>query len=116
MEVQGKIKVLGETQTYGADFTKRVLVVETQEQYPQLISIDFIKDKCSILDKYKVGQNVKVGINLGGREWINPDGEAKYFNSIQGWRIDAVDETDVPAPSKPQLESVSNDVKDDLPF
>ncbi len=25
----------------------------------------------------------------GRREWQSPQGEIKYFNSIQGWRIDA---------------------------
>jgi len=24
--------------------------------------------------------------------WINPEGEAKYFNSIQGWRIENLEE------------------------
>ena len=40
-----------------------------------------------MLDKFAVGDNVDVSINLRGREWINPQGEAKYFNSLQGWRI-----------------------------
>ena len=31
---------------------------------------------------------IKININLRGREWVNPQGETKYFNSIQGWRIE----------------------------
>ena len=90
MEVKGKIKVLGETKVFGAKgFRKRDLVVTTEEQYPQDILIEFVQDKCDILNNYAVGQSVKVGINLRGREWTNPQGETKYFNSIQGWRIDA---------------------------
>jgi len=88
MEIIGKIKVIGEVETFGTDFTKRNLVVTTNEQYPQDLNLEFVKDKCSLLDKYKVGDEVKVGINLRGREWINPEGVAKYFNSIIGWRID----------------------------
>jgi len=114
MEVQGKIKVIGEVQTFGTDFTKRQLVVTTDEQYPQTISIDFVKDKCSLLDNYSIGQDVKVSINLGGREWVNPQGETKYFNSITGWRIEKVETApDVPLPP---VQNVSNEEPDDLPF
>ena len=92
MELTGKIKVIGETETFGASgFRKRNLVVTTNEQYPQDIQCEFVQDKVDVLNKYAVGQEVKVGINLRGREWINPEGVAKYFNSIQGWRIDKAD-------------------------
>ena len=73
MEVIGKIKLIGETQSFGSNgFIKRELVVTTDEQYPQIILIEFVQDKCDILNSYQVGQNVKVSINLRGREWINP--------------------------------------------
>ena len=116
MEVQGKIKVLGETETFGTDFTKRQLVVTTDEQYPQLISVDFLKDKCDLLNTYKVGDSVKVSINLGGREWINPQGVAKYFNSITGWRIEKVDNApNVPQPPLQQMAQAPTEPAD-LPF
>ena len=89
MEVQGKIKVINQTQEVSSSFKKRELVVTTNEQYPQDIMIEFTQDKVELLNFYKVGQDVKVSINLRGREWINPEGVAKYFNSIQGWRIEA---------------------------
>ena len=89
MEVIGKVKLIGDVQTFGANgFQKRELVVTTDDQYPQMIMIEFVQDKCDLLNNYKVGQDVKVSINLRGREWINPQGEAKYFNSVQGWRIE----------------------------
>jgi len=88
MEVLGKVKLINQTQQVSASFKKRELVVTTEEQYPQHILIEFAQDKCSLLDNYQVGQNVKVSINLRGREWVNPQGEIKYFNSIQGWRIE----------------------------
>jgi len=94
MEISGKIKVLGETQTFGSGFTKKQLVVTTESQYPQDIAIDFVKDKIDLLEKFEVGNHVKVSINLGGREWINPQGEAKYFNSISGWSVEQLDAPD----------------------
>ena len=92
MELSGKIKWIDETKTYGSNgFRKREVVITTEEQYPQHILIEFIQDKCDLLNTYQVGQDVKIGINLRGREWVNPEGQTKYFNSIQGWRIEATE-------------------------
>ena len=113
MEVLGKIKVQQETQTFGNDFTKCNLIVVTDEQYPQEICVEFVKDKIDLLKSFKVGDSVKIGINLRGREWINPQGEAKYFNSIQGWRIDA---SDVIAEASQEQNLVADAQSDDLPF
>jgi translation initiation factor IF-3 len=89
MEVQGKIKLIGETQEFGSNgFRKREVVVTTAEQYPQSIMVEFVQDKTDLLNNFSVGQDVKISINLRGREWTNPQGEVKYFNSIQGWRIE----------------------------
>jgi len=121
MEVQGKIKLIGEAQSFGTNnFTKRELVVTTDEQYPQMIMIEFVQDKCDLLNSYAVGQDVKVSINLRGREWINPQGEAKYFNSVQGWRIEAFSQSSpqnnkVPT-SEAEAPNLNSDEPDDLPF
>ncbi len=125
MEVQGKIKAVGDTQTFGNNgFRKRELVVTTEEQYPQHIMIEFVQDKCDLLNNYKVGQDVKVSINLRGREWTNPQGEVKYFNSIQGWRIEALQNAGgntgmPPVPPMDAFEpadSINDGDHDDLPF
>ena len=123
MEVEGKIKVIGETKEYGSNgFRKREVVVTTEEQYPQFLNIEFIQDKTDALDSYKVGEKVKIGINLKGREWVSPQGETKYFNSIQGWRIEKVGETvqNQNIPPADQFEPVEDlneeDPDDDLPF
>jgi hypothetical protein len=90
MEVTGTIKLINPTVTVGANnFRKREIIVITEEdQYPQPLSLEFTQDKCDLLNNYQVGQRVKVSINLRGREWINPQGEAKYFNTLQGWKIE----------------------------
>jgi membrane carboxypeptidase/penicillin-binding protein len=94
MVVSGKIKVIQEVEEKGT-FKSRNVVVTTEEQYPQHIAIQFVQDKCSILDSYAVGQSVEVSINLRGKEWINPEGIAKYFNTIQGWKINKVGDATV---------------------
>lgn len=118
MEVQGKIKLIKETETFGAKgFRKREMVVTTAEQYPQDIQIEFVQDKCDLLDKQSVGDAVKISINLRGREWINPEGVAKYFNSVQGWRIESVDlEEGGELPSLNLNDSTLDKVESDLPF
>jgi hypothetical protein len=125
MEIQGRIKLIDETKTYGNNgFRKRELVITTEEQYPQHLLIEFVQDKTDLLDRFATGQQVKVSINLRGREWVNPQGETKYFNSIQGWRIEALEEAapEAGAAPTPPLDSFEpvDDLKeedyDDLPF
>lgn len=121
MEVTGKIKKIYDTQTFGANgFKKRELIVETTEQYPQFLKIEFTQDKCDLLNSFQDGQDVKIAINLRGREWINPEGQAVYFNSIQGWRIETAQQDAPPAmPPVDNLEPISDlddNEPDDLPF
>ena len=87
MVVSGKVRSVSHEMQVSASFKKRELVVTTEEQYPQHILIEFAQDKCDLLNNLQVGQDVNVSINLKGREWTNPQGEVKYFNSIQGWQI-----------------------------
>ena len=89
MEVQGKVKLIGEIQKIGSKgFVKAELIVETDGEYPQPINIEFTGDNTDFLAKLSVGDLVKVFINLRGREWTSPEGVVKYFNSIQGWKVD----------------------------
>lgn len=89
MEIEGKIKVIGDTKEYGKNgFQKRMVVVTTEEKYPQDLAVDFVQDKTDLVNSFNVGDKVKVGINLRGREWVSPQGETKYFNSINAWRIE----------------------------
>jgi translation initiation factor IF-3 len=125
MEVQGKIKFIGETQTFGNNgFRKREVVVTTEEQYPQHIMVEFVQDKTDLLNNFKEGQQVKISINLRGREWTNPQGEVKYFNSIQGWRVEAA-QADAPKGNMPPMppaeafesaDDLNDEDHDDLPF
>ncbi len=124
MEITGKIKKIDETKTFGTSgFRKREMVLTTNEQYPQMLLVEFVQDKCDLLNNYQVDQDVKISINLRGREWINPQDEAVYFNSIQGWRIEIlqVETTSEIPPMAPvdNLETISetdDNEPDDLPF
>ena len=127
MELQGTVKKIGETQTFASGFQKRELVLLTEEQYPQPIQIDFLSDKIDLLNNVSEGESVKVGINIRGKEWTNPQGEVKYFNSITGWRIEKVssENTNTQAPQPNTFEKPApitndnpfgDDEDDNLPF
>lgn len=117
-EVIGKIIVIGNEEIVGSagTFKKRLLVVETDEQYKQKIPIDFVQDKCSLLDNYAVGNDVKVSINIRGNEY-----NSKYYVSLYGWRIEKVgaeniDTSKVPAQAFTPANDVKEEEQDDLPF
>ena len=126
MELQGTVKKVGETQTFASGFQKREMILLTNDQYPQNISIEFLSDKIDLLNNVSEGEGVKVGININGRLWTNPQGEEKCFNSIIGWRIEKVSgentNTEAPKPNtfeKPAPITNDNpfgDEQDDLPF
>ena len=126
MELQGTVKKVGETQTFASGFQKRELVLLTEEQYPQPIQIDFLSDKIDLLNNVSEGESVKVAINIRGREWTNPQGEVKYFNSINGWRLEKVSgentNTEAPQPNTFQTPAPATstdpfeDEQDSLPF
>ena len=120
MEVTGRVKMIDQTKEVGSGgFKKRDIVVTTDEQYPQHILVQFVQDKCDLLNNYQVGDQVKIDINLRGREWTNQQGETVYFNTIQGWNIKALDASkQVPANNQefkpaPALAEVDDS---DLPF
>lgn len=91
MEIVGILKVKFDTQRISDRMQKREFVVTTEANtpYPQHISVQVTQDKCTLLDKFNVGDEIKVNINLRGREWNGPQG-IKYFNTIEAWRIEAI--------------------------
>ena len=128
MELQGTVKKIFETQTFASGFQKREMILLTQEQYTQPISIEFLSEKTNLLDSLKEGDNIKVAINIRGREWTSPQGEVKYFNSITGWRLEKVFDNAAAQPTQAapntaqaaspasQGNPFTEDEDDDLPF
>jgi hypothetical protein len=121
-ETTGILKLKKDTQVVSDKFSKREFVVTTDvnTQYPQYISMQLSQDKCSLLDAYQVGDEIKVYFNLRGREWNGPDG-VRYFNTLEVWRLEKVGtQTAAPTPSAPPMATAdvmpSQEIADDLPF
>ncbi|WP_420550851.1 DUF3127 domain-containing protein [Litorivicinus lipolyticus] len=119
-ELTGTIKVIGELQTFGSGFTKKEIVVTVPDgNYPQDISLEFLKEKAELLGALQVGQSVTVTFDVRGREY-----NGRYFNNLVGWKIDAEATDNAPAPSAnaaPTRETgdpgwQQEDINDDIPF
>lgn len=131
MNVKGKIIEKFDTQNVTDSFRKREFVIEYADnpQYPEFVKFELIQANCDQLDGFQVGQEVDVSFNLKGRKWNDPKGGVKYFNSLQAWRLQRVNEVEAPAAPGPDS-APSNDmnppewltnnpapsVDDDLPF
>lgn len=91
MEVVGTLKAKFDTQKVSERFQKRefVLTTEANTPYPQHVSFQVTQDKCTMLDQFSDGEELKVQFNLRGREWNGPQG-VKYFNTLEAWRIERV--------------------------
>ncbi len=129
MEVIGNLKSKFETQKVSDRFQKRefILTTEANTPYPQHISFQVTQDKCSMLDQFGDGDEIRVQFNLRGREWNGPQG-IRYFNTLEAWRIERTGSASAPAPaasqstqspssadSGPVFTANSTD-NDDLPF
>ena len=89
MEIQAKILEIFETMEVSERFRKREFVVEYAEnpQYPEILKFEVTQEKCEMLDPFQEGEEVEIAFNLRGRKWISPQGDVKYFNSLQAWKI-----------------------------
>ena len=89
MKLNGIVHFVGQEMQVSATYTKRELVIKTIEQFSQTIMIEFSQGMWNNeLDALQIGQEINVSISIAGREWVNPQGETKYFNSIKGWKIE----------------------------
>jgi hypothetical protein len=119
--ITGTLKVKNAEQQVSEKFRKREFVItDNSSQYPQHISFQLTQDKCSLIDNVKVGDEIKVFFNLRGREWKSPkDGELKYFNSLEAWKIEAgnAGKTASSSAAEPDVTSFSaSEGENDLPF
>ena len=91
MQITGKLHAIFETKQITERFQKREFVVETTDNpsYPQMIVFQLTGDKCENIDPHKLGDNITVEFNIRGREWKSPNGEIKYFNSLDAWTVTA---------------------------
>jgi single-strand DNA-binding protein len=117
MEFKGSIVEIFETQVISEKFSKREVVINDNGEYPQEVIFQFTQDRCSLLDGFKVGDIVTLGINIRGRRWVSPKNETKFFNTLEAWKISGQDSATPQAEPAPAYQApVTNDDEDILPF
>jgi len=90
----------------------QLVVKDDSGKFVNYVDFQFANNNCDKLNGINVGDEITVDYNLRGREWTNPQGEVKYFNTLDGWKVEvhskgaATSTTTPPNPNEP----------DDLPF
>ena len=92
MNIQGKVHVIMDVQQVTDSFRKREFVIEYADNpmYPQYILFQMVQDRVDLVNGFSIGDMVDVSFNIRGRQWNSPQGEIKYFNSLEAWRINPV--------------------------
>ena len=89
IEIKGLILEINETEVKSEKFSKREFKVKTDGQYPEIFKIQVTNDKCPLLDKFKINDNVNVHCNLKGRDWTNPTTQIiSNFLTLDCWKIE----------------------------
>ena len=118
-EFTGKVKAVGEVQTFASGFTKRELVVEEEREgnWPNVVAFAFKKDNVAKLDGVKPGARVKVVFAVDGREWTDPKtGKVRYFADLTALRLEVLDGVAVPPPAEPDDMASFAAPEDEPPF
>ncbi len=116
----GVLKIKGKEQKVSDRFKKREFVLtDNSPSYPQTILFQLTQDRCSLLENYNVGDEITVHFQLKGREWRNPQGEVKFFNSLDVFKVEKVHSA--PSNENTSEPSFNNETlvptpDDDLPF
>jgi hypothetical protein len=97
-QFKGQAHIVGAEVVKSDKFKVRQLVVkdDSNPQYPNYVEFQFSNKNCDKLNGINVGDEITVDYNLRGREWTNPQGEVKYFNSLDGWRVTVESKADYP--------------------
>jgi hypothetical protein len=88
MKITGKLIFKGEVQQISEKFRKRDFAIEDNDAlYPQKLIFQLVGDKCELMNMFNIGDELDIEFNLKGREWVSPQGETKFFNTLEAWKI-----------------------------
>lgn len=116
LEITGRVFSFLEEQSGSSqrgEWKKREFIIETKETYPKKICISCWNEKVDDLKNLKVGQDVKVSINIESREY-----NGRWYTDVRAWRIESEAAGSPKAPEEfvPETFTEDSDLNDDLPF
>ena len=124
-EIEGKLKVIEDVQTFGSGFTKREFVVEVEDgNYPQMVKFECVKDRTSLTDGMQVDDTVKVTFDIRGNEY-----KERFYVNLNAWKLEKLggapaqdvtpeygDEDAPPGIGGPPDDGGAAGQEDDIPF
>ena len=84
-ELEGKIHLINDIQTFDSGFSKREFVVEVEDgKYPQMLKFEAIKERTSLTDGLSKGDAVKVYFDIRGNEY-----NGRYYVNLNAWKLES---------------------------
>ncbi len=116
-QLEGKIHLVNDVQTFSSGFTKREFVVETVDgQYPQMVKFECVKEKTALVEGLNRGDQVTVHFDIRGNEY-----QGKYFVNLNCWKLDRAGAQAAPKAANPEpyhMEAPAgyDENQEDIPF
>lgn len=124
-EITGKLIAKYDTVQRTETFKTREFVIEKSEDIGGRVITNYVKfqsvqDKTALLDRYNIGDDIKVQFNIKGTKW-NKSGVDNYITNLDAWRIEAVklggpETTAAAEVNYNDIPPTGDDGVDDLPF
>ena len=121
-DVTGKLIAKFDTVQRTETFRTREFVIETTEDINGRVINNYIKfqsvqDRTNLVDRYNIGDTVKVHFNIKGTRW-EKNGNVNYITNLDAWRIEQVSMQQESAQqgAPPVGPDTQSDASDDLPF
>ncbi len=122
-EITGKLVARFDIVQRTETFKTREFVIEKSEDIngrtiTNYVKFQCVQDKTTMVDRFNIGDEVKVQFNIKGTKWVK-DGKENYITNLDAWRMETVKISQDTIPSDntnyndmpPSLDAV-----DDLPF
>ena len=120
-DVTGKLIAKYETVQRSEKFRTREFVIETTEDIGGRIINNYIKfqsvqDRTSLVDRFNIGDTVKVHFNIKGSKW-EKNGQINYITNLDAWRLENVNmqTQESPSASASTAYSTSGNISGDMP-
>ena len=104
LEISGTIHEKYDTQVVSEKFKKREFILAITEEindktYTNYAKFQLVQAKCDLLDRFKVGDEIKVSFNIKGNKWER-DGKVNYISNLDAWRLESVGNNQQTAPAQ----------------
>ena len=106
LEIKGKLFEVSNEEQISDSFKKREFILhdDSNPTYPEFLKFELMQDKVSLIDSFKVGDEINVFFNLKGRKYVYEDtNKTVYFGNINAWKIELVNSNQQPPEQKEDL-------------